>query len=455
MGEAQEKYHWNGIDLNALREVMDDSADQAVLSLYESDSMSSLRTLLADMAANDSVVPEELPEPMNSFMQKELAFEFTDHDIKMFKHAHQVWREHGMKFCFILFFRSLPYTYMAEKPANVLRITKLLITEPARRIFETAQFVFDLMDRNWWEPDKRGLLTAIKVRIMHSAMRHVILTDQENPWDNTWGKPISQEDLVATNQTFSLEFFNGLNLIGEDLPAADQEAWFYTWKRIGQIMGVKDDLICKDVKEAWGLQHAIYNHLFNDPSYSGIMLSKALVDTMSHFMMSPRLVLHMMRRMLSDELYPDCFYRLMEPTYGEEYPILFEKHHNEEDQNDHAERLRADHHKELISYYKTLKEHRENSGKKTVKLNWWQKILAFFGLYKAKQSGRLGKHFGLFHEILHKEGQLVEKLLEKDIEKVMNVMGGIIISMLSKYFRKGKNAGFRIPEDLQEHWELD
>ncbi|MFY0644317.1 MAG: DUF2236 domain-containing protein [Bacteroidia bacterium] len=455
MSSTDAQYTWKGIDLNALREVMDKPADEAVLSLYESSSMTTLRTMLEDMAKNDSVVPEELPEQMNSFMTSELACEFSDEDIRMFKKSHEIWREYGMKFCFVLFFRSLPYTYMAEKPANVLRITKLLITQPERRIFETAQFVFDVMDRNWWEPDKRGLLTAIKVRLMHSAMRHVILADAENPWDNTWGKPISQEDIVATNQTFSLEFFNGLALLGEELPQADQEAWFYTWKRIGQIMGVQDELICSNVKEAWSLQHAVYNHLFHDKCYSGILLSEALVNTLSKFMMSHRLILHMMRKMLTDELYPDCFNRMMEPTYGAEYPLLFETHTNEADQKDHEERLRADHHKELIGYYRTIKAHRDSTGKKTISLNWWQKILAFFGLLRMKRKGLLHKHVGILHEILHDGEVLVDKLEEEGIQKAMSAMGGIIISILSKYFRKGKNSGFRIPEDLQEHWELD
>ena len=451
MSSTDSQYAWHGIDLNALREVMDQPADDAVLSLYESSSMASLRTMLEDMAKNDSVVPEDLPDQMSSFMKSELSFEFSEEDIKMFNRSNEIWREYGMKFCFVLFFRSLPYTYMAEKPANVLRITKLLITQPERRIIETAQFVFDVMDKNWWEPDKRGLLTAIKVRLMHSAMRHVILADTDNPWNNSWGKPISQEDIVATNQTFSLEFFKGLALIGEELPKADQEAWFYTWKRIGQIMGVQDELVCADVEEAWSLQNAVYNHLFHDECHSGILLSEALVKTMSKFMMSTRLVLHMMRRMLSDESYPDCFQRMLGPTYGDEYPLLFESHTNEEDQKDHEERLRADHHNELKGYYKTIKAHRD---KKTPSLNWWQKILAFFGLWRAKRKGLLHKHVGLLHEILHEGDVLLEKLEEEAIQETMSVMGGVIISVLSTYFRQGKNSGFRIPEDLKEHWEL-
>lgn len=35
------------------------------------------------------------------------------------------------------------------------------------------------MDKNWWEPDKRGILTALRVRLMHSAMHHDILNNKE------------------------------------------------------------------------------------------------------------------------------------------------------------------------------------------------------------------------------------------------------------------------------------
>ena len=75
-------------------------------------------------------------------------------------------------------------------------MTKLLEEHTDRRIIETAQFVFDVMEKNWWEPDKRGLLTAIKIRIMHSAMRLIILDSTENgkKWNKDWGMPISQED---------------------------------------------------------------------------------------------------------------------------------------------------------------------------------------------------------------------------------------------------------------------
>ncbi|MFY0644623.1 MAG: DUF2236 domain-containing protein [Bacteroidia bacterium] len=428
MKARKEQFSWKGINLNELREQMDDPADSAVLSLYNSSSMSNLRSLLEGMAKNDSAVPAVLPEVMRSFVTSELAFEFSDEDIRMFKQASEVWKKYGPDFCLILFFRSLPYTYMAEKPANVLRITKLLISQPERRIIETAQFIFDVMDGHWWEPDKQGILIALKVRLMHAAMRHLILEDKDNPWDHTWGKPISQEDLVATNQTFSLEIIKGLPVLGHELSRSDQEAWFHTWKRIGKIMGVKDELICSNMDEAWSLQHAVYNHLFRDESHSGILLCKALVETMKKFLMSERQILHMMKKMLKDDDYPDCFYKMLEPTYGKDHPDMFEMPAGENARQEYNSRLNADHVNHLHEYHKRLQAHSERT-----------------------QDESLKKHTSLLGGLL---GRLKEKGEDFVLQELMSKVGKTVIAQLSKHYRPGKDAMFRIPVDLKEHWEI-
>jgi hypothetical protein len=36
----------------------------------------------------------------------------------------------------------------------------------------------------------------------------------------------------------------------------------------------------------------------------------------------------------------------------------------------------------------------------------------------------------------------------------MSALGGIMIAVLSLHFRKGKQSGFRIPENLKENWSL-
>ena len=100
-------------------------------------------------------------------------------------------------------------------------------------------------------------------------------------------------------------------------------------------MGVQDELISKDVKEAWTLQHTIYNHLFNDETHAGIPLAKALVETLSHFHLPIKLTLLIMKRMLADEQFPDCFERMLGPSFSEEYPEFFQKQSNAEEKEKH------------------------------------------------------------------------------------------------------------------------
>lgn len=162
MGNDSEVYVWNGIDLEELRQIMDPPADEAVATIFKSRSMRHLASQLKDMARNDDFKTDSLPEDLQGFFNDKKYRTFTDEDIEMFNRPHRIWKEHGSKFIVILFFRALPYTYMAEKPANVLRMTKLLEEHTARRVIETAQFVFDVMDKEWWAPDKRGIMTTLK-----------------------------------------------------------------------------------------------------------------------------------------------------------------------------------------------------------------------------------------------------------------------------------------------------
>lgn len=454
---AKKQYIWHGINLEDQRLIMDEPADEAVASIFKSHSMKHLVGMLKDMAKNDDFVSNELPPSMHEFVEQELSLTFTDKDIEYFNQTHKIWEEHGMKFIFILFFRSLPFTYRAEKPANVLRMTKLLVDHAERRIFETAQFVFDVMDEQWWTPEKRGILTATKVRIMHAGMRHIILDDNHTneQWNSEWGKPISQEDLIATNQVFSLEFFKGLELLGDELTPKEQTAWFHTWKTIAKIMGVKDDLISKDVKEAWTLQHTIYDHLFRGDSYSGIVLAKALVHTMDKFHLPTKLTLMIMKRMLADERFPDSFEKMLGPSFEKEYPELFEVHETKENKDAHDKKLRSHFHKELKGYHSTLKE--KNGSKQHI--GWFQKIFDFFmnlfGVSKKDQQ-LIDIHLAMIHNILHHRdtGNPIEEFEEHMIIDSMSALGGIMISILNVHYREGKDTGFRIPKTLQANWKL-
>ncbi|RKD90224.1 oxygenase MpaB family protein [Mangrovibacterium diazotrophicum] len=462
MKKNDSRYEWKGIDLEQLRHEMDDPADAAVLAVYkDSSDFTVLGDILKKMATNDGFSSSKLPDEMQHFLAKEIDYPFTEGDISLFQQTHEIWKKKGMYFVFILFFRALPYTYMAEKPANVLRITKLLRDHTERRVFETAQFVFDVMDEEWWMPQKRGLLTALKIRIMHAAMRHIILKSDMmgEEWDAKWGMPISQEDLIATNQVFSLEFFKGMEMLGEPLTADEQRAWFHTWKTIGRIMGVKEELIAGNVEEAWSLQHAVYAHLFKDKTEAGIPLAEALVETLVHFHLSHKLTLLMMRKMLADEQFPDCFHRMLGPSFETKYPELFEVHTDEEKKEEHEDQLDDHLHDELHNYHEVIKKKKSQYETAKPKTSWFERIVLLIASFLGrdiKQDQMIDLHIKGLHLAIHVPGTElpIEELEEDAIDDAMKSVGGIMIAILNKHFRKDKESGFRIPKNLLDDWAL-
>lgn len=436
----------SGDNLESYRQIMDPPCDDAIKDLFESKSFEEYRATLQNMVTNDSLNWTTLDPALKKFLNSNLHPEFTSEDFLMFRRAYEVWKRDGMKFIYILFFRSLPYTYMAEKPANVLRMTKLLKEHPDRRIMETAQFIFDVMEEEWWKPEKSGKLTALKIRMLHSTIRYMLLNHpSDEKWNMEWGLPISQEDLIATNQVFSLEFIKGMEIMGHPLSEEEQAAWYHTWKVIGKLMGIQDELLYDKIEDAWSLQKAIYNHLFNSKdNTSGIILGEALITTLSTLLLSEKLVLHMMRDMIKDEDHPDLFYRIFQPTYGEKYPVIFKKvpldsHHKELHEAD----IHNDHHQELVEFHDRIKKTRNTDGSASGK--------------KHLIDIHLDKIFSVLKKHQPKRSKYIDR--GKFKKEAMHAVSGIILGLLSQYFRKhkltnGKPTQFRIPHDLQENWSL-
>src|SRR5262249_45188084 len=118
--------------------------------------------------------------------------------------AQDLFTRYGWQVAVGLFCSSLPQAYAAKKGAKVLGYTQALSRHVRQRIFETAQFIFDAMDPGGLAKDGRGVRAAQKVRLMHAAIRHLVLKDRQRPYDPVaFGLPVNQEDMAGTLMTFS------------------------------------------------------------------------------------------------------------------------------------------------------------------------------------------------------------------------------------------------------------
>ena len=163
----------------------------------------------------------------------------------------RVFAEHGPEVMMLLCCYSLPSSYAARKGVQVLHRTAYLAKRPNRRLFETAQFIIDVMSPRGLEPGGKGVRTAQKVRLMHAAIRHLILKDPGAAWSvDELGVPINQEDLRGTLMTFTWLILDGLQKLGAALTPQEQQAYLDAWLLVANELGIERELLPRTVAEA-------------------------------------------------------------------------------------------------------------------------------------------------------------------------------------------------------------
>jgi mpaB/rubber oxygenase-like protein len=146
--------------------------------------------------------------------------------------------------------------YTESSVAKPLALTGAYAGESARkRHMDTARFWIDISEPGALRHGGRGRATAVRVRVMHAAVRRKVINHRE--WDlAAWGVPISQSDALFTLIAGSLAPGFGLRLMGYRTSIAEIEAMMHFWRYIGHLMGVRPRWYPTDVKEAIQLSAA-------------------------------------------------------------------------------------------------------------------------------------------------------------------------------------------------------
>ncbi len=155
---------------------------------------------------------------------------------------------------------SLPYCYNAANGAMVLYLSERIRKDTAKRLYETALFVWEVMSPHAFLDGGKAYTEILKVRLMHAAIRRYTLSSGK--WNDRWGLPVNQEDMAGTNLSFSFIVVRGLRLLGFTISREEQEAFLHLWNVIGYLTGLEDELIAKDPKTARELDRMISKRQF-------------------------------------------------------------------------------------------------------------------------------------------------------------------------------------------------
>ncbi len=271
---------WNPAFLAAMRGEGDALADGVVREIFDDGAKDAVDDVFAKITRSDDPIPPGLPAKALAYFENTSALPPWA-DLEQIAAAQRMFTRDGWATASALFTSALPQAYAARNGARVLLGTTGMIMHVERRVFETAQFIFDVLDEGAFGPAGRGLRAAQKVRLLHATIRH--LTLRQAGWDLTWGVPINQEDLAGTLMTFSCVVLDALRKLHVADSKEEREAFLHAWKVVGHFMGVDARLLPRDVADGEALMENIRATQWQ-ASPEGAQLAAALVKMMQSFL---------------------------------------------------------------------------------------------------------------------------------------------------------------------------
>jgi hypothetical protein len=152
--------------LDYYRLVGDVDADAAVFEILK-DPQRTPSQFFQWLVRNDAPVPEDVPSPIAHYFKDTELPPFASEDLIL--QGQRVFTKWGPQISAALFCASLPVGYSANRIVRILHATGRLETDALRRVFETAQLLFEVLDEGGLAPAGKGIRTAQRVRLMHAG----------------------------------------------------------------------------------------------------------------------------------------------------------------------------------------------------------------------------------------------------------------------------------------------
>jgi hypothetical protein len=259
--------------LTQLKHTGDPAADALVKHLFTHQQAQVLNQVMQQLQHNRDLTHNQLPAEAQAFFADQGQMPtWANHDL--LAQASAFFTQYAHQFTSMLSFLSLPYTYAAAHGVQVLYLTKRMHQDVTRRLHETGRFLLDVTAPNAFAPDGKAIVSSLKVRLMHAAVRYHLAKRPQ--WQAEWGTPVNQEDMLGTSLSFSMLPILGLQKMGNHLAQRDITAYLHLWKLIGVFLGNEIVHLPNRYQEGKALEQLISQRNFA-PSPEGKALTQALI----------------------------------------------------------------------------------------------------------------------------------------------------------------------------------
>ncbi|GAA1481417.1 oxygenase MpaB family protein [Gordonia sinesedis] len=108
------------------------------------------------------------------------------------------------------------------------------------RIAKTAKLGYDIGTVNAYGPGGQMIVTCVKTRMIHAAVRHLLPQSPHWPSDEV---PISQDDLMITWHSLPTTIMQTLTTWRVPTPPAESAGYLHTWQVCAHLLGIRDEYI--------------------------------------------------------------------------------------------------------------------------------------------------------------------------------------------------------------------
>ncbi len=196
------------------------------------------------------------------------------YDRKKLQNGQQLFKHFSLEIMALLGVMSLPYCYAASPGNKALFLSDKMRNSPGKRLIDTASFVIEVLTPESLNDEGWGHIHINKVRLIHALSRHYIKRHPE--WNQKYGLPINQEDMAGTNLAFSYIILVGLQQSGYLLSQQEKEDFLFTWRYIGYLLSIHEDLLPTSFAEAYSLEATIRQRNFKKTEEGKILTAELL-----------------------------------------------------------------------------------------------------------------------------------------------------------------------------------
>jgi hypothetical protein len=256
------------------RWVWDTEADPVAAAILDNGQVTEVNDLLRAWTRNDQPVPDGLPAGVRAFVERARRLPPWADQAKLDRVADFV----EAKGTYLIFLYTLGSGLLSTAIPNEARAVYYSKggADMKDRAGKTGLLGYDVHDVRAFRPDGHVLVTAVKTRLVHAAVRHLL------PQSPHWGGeiPISQHDMLVTWHSLATFVMRKLTEWRVPVSPAEAESYLHIWQVTAHQLGILDEYIPATWEEAYAQSDQLLGPALAS-TREGIELAEILLDIAS------------------------------------------------------------------------------------------------------------------------------------------------------------------------------